>query len=157
MRIPETKTVTNGGIKPTCPNCGHEPCAEWCAAEKPEPCPLPGCKTACRHSHEIDGPWYSPAAEKTVTPADVDRINAAAASMVAKMQPGRIADEKAVSDDFKRKTIEQMNEITGDRFAVETTACLVCKAKCWEDCYYQHDAPAGCAYREPPSEDVSNV
>lgn len=34
----------------------------------------------------------------------------------------------------------------------EPSACLVCKATCWEDCYYQHDAPAGCAYREPPSE-----
>lgn len=26
----ETPVVSNGGMKPTCPNCGHEPCAEWC-------------------------------------------------------------------------------------------------------------------------------
>lgn len=30
---PETAVVTNGGMKPTCPNCGHVPCAEWCGKE----------------------------------------------------------------------------------------------------------------------------
>lgn len=29
----ETPVVTNGGMKPTCPNCGHEPCAEWCGRD----------------------------------------------------------------------------------------------------------------------------
>lgn len=26
----ETSPAPNGGMKLTCENCGHEPCAEWC-------------------------------------------------------------------------------------------------------------------------------
>lgn len=30
----ETSPAPNGGMKPTCPNCGHEPCAEWCGSRE---------------------------------------------------------------------------------------------------------------------------
>lgn len=30
----ETPVVSNGGIRLTCENCGHEPCAEWCKSKE---------------------------------------------------------------------------------------------------------------------------
>lgn len=28
------RTKPNGGMDLTCPNCGHEPCAEWCGSDR---------------------------------------------------------------------------------------------------------------------------
>jgi hypothetical protein len=29
--ISNVSQEANGGMRLTCPNCGHEPCAEWCS------------------------------------------------------------------------------------------------------------------------------
>lgn len=72
-----------------------------------------------RKQAEDDGLWFQAAtAPEAYLQQELRKLHAAVEG---------VTETKSVTDDFKRKTIEQMNEITGDGRPVEKPACRACK------------------------------